>query len=198
MRHFENKGGRFLGSQKNSQTVSFGENARVPSHAHHAQSHETLWTSRQKGRSGDSQTVSFSQFVSLVSDRLAFAEYGESPPPTLVTLKASTAGCPARKAPRDTLRIRKADFLGAKRILKLSHSANMRESRPMPTTPGAMRHFVQAAKKREGKDSQTVSFSQIVSLVSDRLTLADNGESPIPTLVTLKASTAGRPTRKAP
>ena len=85
MRLFENKGGRFLGSQKNSQNVSFGEHARVPSHVHHARSHETLWTSRQKERSGESQTVSFSQIVSLVSDRLAFAEYGESPPPALAT-----------------------------------------------------------------------------------------------------------------
>ena len=60
----------------------------------------------------------------------------------------------------------------------------MREFHPMPTTPGAMRHFGQAAKRRDGKDSQTVSFSQIVSLVSGCLTLADNGDSPIPTLVT--------------
>ena len=51
MRHFEIKGGRFLGSQKNSQTVSFDEHARVRPDAHHAQSHETLWTSRQEERS---------------------------------------------------------------------------------------------------------------------------------------------------
>ena len=67
--------------------------------------------------------------------------------------------------------------MGAKRILKPSHSANMREFRPMPTTPRAMRHIGQAAKKGDRKDSQTVSFSQIVSLVSDRLTFAEYGES---------------------
>ena len=61
MRHFEKKGGRFLGSQKNTQTVSFGEHARVPPDAHHAQSHETHWTSRQKGRSeGFSNRLIFS------------------------------------------------------------------------------------------------------------------------------------------
>ena len=74
--------------------------------------------------------------------------------------------------------------MGAKRILKPSHSANMREFRPMPTTPRAMRHFGQAAKKGDRKDSQTVSFSQIVSLVSDRLTFAEYGESPPPALAT--------------
>ena len=88
--------------------------------------------------------------------------------------------------------------MGAKGILKLSHSANMREFHPMPTTPRDMRHFGQAAKKGVRRDSQTVLFSQIVSLVSGCLTFAGNGESPPPTLVTLKASTAERPARKAP
>ena len=68
-------------------------------------------------------------------------------------------------------------FLGEQKFLKPSHSANMREFRPMPTTPRAMRHIGQAAKKGDRKDSQTVSFSQIVSLVSDRLTFAEYGES---------------------
>ena len=39
----------------------------------------------------------------------------------------------------------------------------MREFRPMPTTPKAMRHF-EKNDKREAKDSQTLSFSQTVSL----------------------------------
>ena len=46
----------------------------------------------------------------------------------------------------------------------------------MPTALNAMRHIGEAAKKGDGKASQTVSFSQIVSLVSDRLTSAENGE----------------------
>ena len=41
MRHIEKKEGRLFEEEKNSQTVSFREHARVPSHAHHAQSHET-------------------------------------------------------------------------------------------------------------------------------------------------------------
>ncbi len=40
----------------------------------------------------------------------------------------------------------------------------MREFRPMPTTPKAMRHFEKADKREDPKASQTVSFSQIVSL----------------------------------
>ena len=75
-------------------------------------------------------------------------------------------------------------FLGEQQFLKPSHSANMREFRPMPTTLRAMRHIGDAAKKGDWKDSQTVSFSQIVSLVSDRLTFAEYGESPPPALVT--------------
>ena len=54
----------------------------------------------------------------------------------------------------------------------------------MPTALNAMRHIGEAAKKGDGKASQTVSFSQIVSLVSDRLTSAENGEWTHPTLVT--------------
>ena len=50
MRHFEKKGGRFLGSLKNSQTVSFREHARVPPDADRAKRHETHWRSRQEGR----------------------------------------------------------------------------------------------------------------------------------------------------
>ena len=50
MRHSEKKGGRFLGSRKLSQTVSFREYARVPPDAHRAKRHETHWRSRQEGR----------------------------------------------------------------------------------------------------------------------------------------------------
>lgn len=42
IKRFEKKEGRFFEERKNSQTVSFREHARAPSHAHHAQSHETL------------------------------------------------------------------------------------------------------------------------------------------------------------
>ena len=47
----------------------------------------------------------------------------------------------------------------------------------MPITPKAIRHFEHAAKEGDRKDSQTVSFSQFVSLVSNRLTFAQNGKS---------------------
>ena len=50
-------------------------------------------------------------------------------------------------------------------ILNPSHSMNMPEFRPMPTTPKAMRHF-------EKKGSAAKAFS-------NRLTPAENGESPL-------------------
>ena len=137
----------------------------------------------KKGDRKDSQTVSFSQIVSLVSDRLTFAEYGESS-----SYPRHSQGI-KRRAPDTQSAMRhfekkRGRFLGEQKFLKPSHSANMREFRPMPTTPRAMRHIGQAAKKGDRKDSQTVSFSQIVSLVSDRLTFAEYGESPPPALAT--------------
>ena len=52
----------------------------------------------------------------------------------------------------------------------------MREFHPMPTALNAMRHIGEAAKKGDGKASQTVSLSQIVSLVSDRLAFPEKGK----------------------
>ena len=49
----------------------------------------------------------------------------------------------------------------------------------MPTTPKAMRHFEKVDKKGDRKASQTLSFSQIVSLDSDRLTSPENRKSPL-------------------
>ena len=56
----------------------------------------------------------------------------------------------------------------AEKILKPSHSANMREFRPMPTTLKAMRHFENAGKRGGSilkvshflKSSHAVSHSQ--------------------------------------
>ena len=162
MRHSEKKGGLFLGSRKNSQTVSFREHARVPPDAHRAQGHETHWTGRQKGDQEASQCVSFSQTVSLVSDRLAFAENGESSP------YPRHSQVIKRRAPRRAKRMRHIEkkrsvFLRSEKSLKPSHSANMREFRPMPTALNAMRHFGQAEKRGDQEASQSVSFSQTVS-----------------------------------
>ena len=70
-----------------------------------------------------------------------------------------------QSATRDTLRKKGGRFfLRSKKILKPSHSANMREFRPMPTTSKAMRHFEKADKRGDRKAPQTLSFSQTVSL----------------------------------
>ena len=129
----------------------------------------------KRGDQEASQSVSFSQTVSLVSDRLAFAENGESSP------YPRHSQVIKRRAPRRAKRMRHIEkkrnvFLRSEKSLKPSHSANMREFRPMPTTPTAMRHFGQADKRGSRRASQTVSFSQIVSLVSNRLTSPENGE----------------------
>ena len=125
----------------------------------------------KKGDRKDSQSVSFSQFVSLVSNRLTFAQNGKSSP------YPRHSRATKRRAPdtRNTMRHfeKKRAVFGANTILKLSHPAIIRKFRPMPTTPRTMRHFEQAVKKEDRKDSQTVSFSQFVSLVSNRLTSTD-------------------------
>ena len=54
-------------------------------------------------------------------------------------------------------------FFKEGKFLKPSHSTNVREFRPMPTTSRAMRHF-EKNDKRGAKDYQTFSFSQTVSL----------------------------------
>ena len=102
----------------------------------------------KRGDQEASQSVSFSQTVSLVSDRLAFAENGESSP------YPRHSQVIKRRAPRRAKRMRHIEkkrsvFLRSEKSLKPSHSANMREFRPMPTTPTAMRHFGQADKKGE-------------------------------------------------
>ena len=74
MRHFENEEGRFLGRRRDSQTVSSREHARVPSHVHHAQSHETLWERRQERRS-----KALSKCL-IFSNRLTLPGIGESSP----------------------------------------------------------------------------------------------------------------------
>ena len=52
-------------------------------------------------------------------------------------------------------------------LLKLSHSVNMREFRPMPTTPRAMRHFEQATKREIGRLLKPSHFLKL-SHPSDR------------------------------
>ena len=72
---------------------------------------------------------------------------------------------------------KRSDFRGVKKISNRLIPANIRPFHAVPTTPTAMRHFGQGEKRRNRKTSQTVSLSQIVSLVSDRLTFAEYGES---------------------
>ena len=89
-------------------------------------------------------------------------------------------------------------FWGAERILKPSHSANMREFRPMPTAPKAMRHIGQPATKG---GSRGLSMCLIFSNRLTRLRPSRDSqktENHPPTLVTLNRYQAPRaPTRKA-
>ena len=121
----------------------------------------------QAAKKGDRKN---SQIVSLVSDRLTFAEYGETSPYPRHSQGINRRAHDTQSAMRHFEK-KGGHFLGEQEFLKLSHSANMREFRPMPTTPRDMRHIGQAAKMGDRKDSQTVS------LVSDRLTFAEYGES---------------------
>ena len=129
----------------------------------------------KRGDQEASQSVSFSQTVSLVSDRLAFAENGESSP------YPRHSQVIKRRAPRRAKRMRhiekkRSDFRGVKKISNRLIPANIRPFHAVPTTPTAMRHSGQGEKRGNRKTSQTVSLSQIVSLVSDRLTSPENGE----------------------
>ena len=91
----------------------------------------------------------------------------ENHPPTLVTLEPPSAERPTCESAMRHFEKNRAAFWETKN-LKLSHPTIIREFRPMPTTPRTMRHFEQAVKKEDRKDSQTVSFSQIVSRLPTR------------------------------
>ena len=61
------------------------------------------------------------------------------------------------------IRKKECRFFEEEKILKPSHFATIREFRPMPTTPRAMRHFEKVDKRGERKASRTLSFSQTFS-----------------------------------
>ena len=137
----------------------------------------------KRGDQEASQSVSFSQTVSLVSDRLAFAENGESSP------YPRHSQVIKRRAPRRAKRMRHIEkkrsvFLRSEKSLKPSHSANMREFRPMPTTPTAMRHIGEAAKKGDAGRPLKPSHFLKSSHSSQTVSRPQKTESGHPTLVT--------------
>ncbi len=73
----------------------------------------------------------------------------------------------------------------------------MREFRPMPTTPRAMRHFGHAEKMQIGRILKVSHFLK-PSDSSQTVSPSQKTENRHPTLATLKPSSAERPTREAP
>ena len=137
MRHSEKKGGRFLGSQKLSQTVSFREHARVPPDAHRAQGHETHWTGRQKGGSrGLSICLIFSNRLTRLRPSRIRRKRRIIPLPS--SLSSYQAPCaPTRKA-HETHREEKERFSEER---KISQTVSFREhARVPPDAHHANRH----------------------------------------------------------
>ena len=137
MRHSEKKGGRFLGSRKLSQTVSFREYARVPPDAHRAQGHETHWTGRQKGGSrGLSICLIFSNRLTRLRPSRIRRKRRIIPLPS--SLSSYQAPCaPTRKA-HETHREEKERFSEER---KISQTVSFREhARVPPDAHHANRH----------------------------------------------------------
>ena len=165
-----------MGSRKLSQTVSFREHARVPPDAHRAKRHETHWRSRQEGRwEGLSNRLIFSNRLTRLRPSRIRRKRRIIPLPS--SLSSYQAPCaPTRKA-HETHREEKERFSEER---KISQTVSFREhARVPPDAHHANRHETHWRSRQEGrcrKASQTVSFSQIVSLVSNRLTSPENGE----------------------
>ncbi len=153
MKHFDKKARRFLRSEKilkpslSANMREFHPMPTMPKAMRHFEKAD------KRGERKASQTLSFLK-------------------PSHSRRKRRTAPCPhhyrgiksrppdIRSAMRDTLRRTEAVFFRNERLLKPSHSANMREFRPMPTTPKTMKHF----EKSGGRSFEKQKISQTLSL----------------------------------